>query len=124
MGKCKRYIAILKILFKESLLFITSIVRFIIYIYMQNSMTIINNKKEVETEYSKVVKGFPGGASGKEPACQCRRHKRYGFDPWVGKIPWRRAWQLTPVHLPGESHRQRRLEAIVHRVVKSQIQPK
>ena len=37
--------------------------------------------------------GFPGGASGKEPACQCRRHKRCGFDPWVGKISWRRAWQ-------------------------------
>ena len=34
--------------------------------------------------------GFPGGASGKEPACQCRRHKRGRFDPWVGKIPWRR----------------------------------
>ena len=33
----------------------------------------------------------PGGARGKEPACQCRRHKRLGFDPWVGKIPWRRA---------------------------------
>ena len=28
---------------------------------------------------------FPGGASGKEPACQCRRHKRCGLDPWVGK---------------------------------------
>ena len=31
--------------------------------------------------------GFPGGTSGKEPACQCRRPKRHGFDPWVGKIP-------------------------------------
>ena len=31
------------------------------------------------------------------------------FDPWVGKIPWRRAWQPTPVFLPGESHRQRSL---------------
>ena len=39
------------------------------------------------------LRGFPGGASGKEPACQCRRHKRCGFDPWVGKTPWRRAWQ-------------------------------
>ena len=47
--------------------------------------------------------GFPGGASGKEPTCQCRRHKRRGFDPWVKKIPWRRAWQPTPVFLPGES---------------------
>ena len=33
---------------------------------------------------------FPGGASGKEPTCQCRRRKRYRFNPWVGKIPWRR----------------------------------
>ena len=30
--------------------------------------------------------------SGREPACQCRRHKRCGFDPWVRKIPRRRAW--------------------------------
>ena len=52
---------------------------------------------------------FPGGASGKEPACQYRRHKRCGFDPWVGKISWRRAWQPTPVFLPGESQRQRSL---------------
>ena len=34
-----------------------------------------------------------------EPACQCRRHKIHGFDPWVGKIPCRRAGQLTPVFL-------------------------
>ena len=40
--------------------------------------------------------GFPGDASGKGPACQCRRHKRCGFDLWVGEIPWRRAWQPTP----------------------------
>ena len=53
--------------------------------------------------------GFPGGANGKEPACQCRRYKRCGLDPWVGKIPWRRAQQSTPVFLPGESHGQRSL---------------
>ena len=53
--------------------------------------------------------GFPGGASGKELACQCRRHKRRGFDPWVGTIPWRRAWQPTAVFLPGEPHEQRSL---------------
>ena len=46
--------------------------------------------------------GFPGGASGKEPACQCRRCKRLEFDPWVRKIPWRRAQQPTLVFLPGE----------------------
>ena len=52
---------------------------------------------------------FPGGASGKEPACQCNICKRHGFDPWVRKIPWRRKGQTTPVFLPGESHGQRKL---------------
>ena len=51
----------------------------------------------------------PGGASGKESACQCGSHKKRGFDPWVGKIPWRRTWESTPVFLPGESHRRRSL---------------
>ena len=53
--------------------------------------------------------GSPGGASGKEPACQCRRHKRHRFHPWVRKLPQRRKWQPTPVILPGKSHGQRRL---------------
>ena len=53
--------------------------------------------------------GFPGGTSGKEPVCQYRRHKRCSFSPWVGKIPWRRAWQPTPGFLPGEPHGQRSL---------------
>ena len=47
---------------------------------------------------------LPNSSSGKESA-----YKRRGFDPWVGKIPWRRAWQPTPVFLPGESHGQRSL---------------
>ena len=46
--------------------------------------------------------GFPGGASSKEPICQYRRHKKYEFDPWVGKIPWNKKWQPTAVFLPGE----------------------
>ena len=54
-------------------------------------------------------RGFPGGTSGKEPACECKRHKRQKFIPQVGKISWRRAWQPTPVFLPGESHGQRSL---------------
>jgi len=45
----------------------------------------------------------------KEPARQCRRHKRCRFDPWVRKIPGRREWQPTPQFLPGESHGQRSL---------------
>ena len=52
-------------------------------------------------------KGFPSGASGKESAYQCRRRRRHEFNPWVGRIPWRRAWQPTPVFLPWESHGQR-----------------
>jgi len=53
--------------------------------------------------------GFPGGASGEEHACQCRRHKRRRFHPWVGKILWRRAWQHAPVFLLGESLGQKSL---------------
>ena len=53
--------------------------------------------------------GILGGASSKEPVCQCRRCKRNGFDPWVEKIPWRRACQPILVFLPGESHKQRSL---------------
>ena len=47
--------------------------------------------------------------SSKELACQCRRKTGLGFDLWVGKIPWRRAQQPTPVFLPGESFGQRSL---------------
>ena len=56
-----------------------------------------------------ISRGFPRGASGKEPTCQYRRLKGHEFNPWVGKIPWRRACQPTPVFLPGESHGQRSL---------------
>ena len=38
-----------------------------------------------------------------------QKHKRCRLDPWVGKISWRRAWQPTPVFLPGKSHGQRSL---------------
>ena len=47
--------------------------------------------------------------SGKEPTCQYRRCKRRGFNPRIGKIPWRGAWQPTPVFLPEKSHGQRSL---------------
>ena len=55
------------------------------------------------------LQGFIGGASGNEPSCQCTRYKRLGFNPWVGKMPWKREWQPTPVFLPGESHGRRSL---------------
>ena len=54
--------------------------------------------------------GFSSGASGKEPAFQCRRLQRHRVSLWVGKVRRRRNWQPTPVVLPGESHGQRSLE--------------
>ena len=60
-------------------------------------------------ELTSPSKVFPGGSVGKESTCQFRRHKRCRFDPWVGKIPWRRKWQPTPVFLPGKSQGQRSL---------------
>ena len=45
----------------------------------------------------------------KNTPANARDFKRGRFDPWVGKIPWRRAWQPTAVFLPGESHGQRSL---------------
>ena len=53
--------------------------------------------------------GFPGGVNGNEPAFQGWRLKRCRFDLWVKKIPWRTAWQSTPVFLSGESHGERSL---------------
>jgi len=50
--------------------------------------------------------GLPGGSSGEEPTSHSRRCKRHGFDPWIRRIPWRRAWQPTLEVLPGESHGQ------------------
>ena len=58
-----------------------------------------------------------------EKTGQSRRHKTHSLDPWVRKIPWRRAWQSAPVFLPGESHGQRSLTT-VHRMAQSQIRLK
>ena len=52
--------------------------------------------------------GFLGGSAIKNPPANAG-DIRDGFDPLVGKIPWRRVWQPTPVFLPGESHRKRSL---------------
>ena len=57
---------------------------------------------------------------GKESACQCRRHRRHGFSPWAGKIPWNRKWEPTPTFLLGQSPGQRSLVGYtVHAVTKS-----
>ena len=46
--------------------------------------------KSMKPKEHPIASAQKGVASGKESACQCRRHKRCGFDPWVWKIPWRR----------------------------------
>ena len=68
------------------------------------------------------VKRFPGGARGKERACQFRRHERCGFDPWVEKIPRRRAWQPISVFFSCLENPMDRgaWQATVHSVTKCQ----
>ena len=53
----------------------------------------------------------------------CLQCGRPGFDPWVGKIPWRRKWQPTPVFLRGESHGQRSLHWKKHKLESRYQQP-
>ena len=62
---------------------------------------------------------LPRWLRGKESACWCTRCKRCGFDPWVGKIPWNRKRQPTPIFLPGNFYGQRSWRAAVHGVPKS-----
>ena len=54
--------------------------------------------------------GLPWRLSAKDSICQCKGHE---FDPWVGKILWRRKWQLTPEFLPGKSRGQRSLAGYI-----------
>ena len=63
---------------------------------------ILEDKVE-EKEEAKLSEWASMVLCGKESAFQCRKR---GFDPCVGKIPWRRKWQPTPVFLTGKSHRQ------------------
>ena len=63
---------------------------------------------------------FPCGASVKNPTANAG-DMRCELDPWVRKIPWRRAWQPTPLLLPGESYGQQSLRATAHRVAESSI---
>ena len=60
-----------------------------------------------ETLWNAETSRLPRWLSGKESACQCWRR---GFHPRVGKVPWRRKWQPTPVFLPGKSHGEGSLE--------------
>jgi len=72
----------------------------------------LSNRWAYANIWASQVRNLP---SGEESACQCRRCKRRGFKPWVGKIPWSRKGQPTPVFLPGESHGQRSLTGLQSR---------
>ena len=67
------------------------------------------NLKREDFVKKKINNNKKSWLSGKESVCQCRRFKRYGFNPWVRKIPQRRKWQPNPVFLPREFHGQRSL---------------
>ena len=67
-----------------------------------------------------ILIGLPRWHSGKESACQRRRHQRHGFDLWVRKIPWSRKWQPSPVFLPGKFHGRGSLGCYTQWVAKSQ----
>ena len=81
--------------------------------------------KKLYIYIKKLNRGFPGGSVVKNPPAMQETSGRHGFDPWVRKIPWRRAWQYIPVFLPEKSHGQRSLVGLlwwassVHRVAKS-----
>ena len=66
--------------------------------------------KKTELAHYHPIRGLPRWLSDKESTCQWRIHSRWGFYPWVGKIPWSRKWQPTPVFLPGKFQEQRSLE--------------
>ena len=63
-------------------------------------------KKKRQGVFKREALSFPCGTSCKKICLQCRKPR---FDPWVGKSPWRRKWQPTPVFLPGRSHGRRSL---------------
>ena len=71
---------------------------------LQSSPTLCDPMSPLSMEFSR--QEYWSGLVVENLHYQCRRR---GFDPWVGKIPWRRKWQPTPVFLTGEPHVQRSL---------------
>ena len=80
------------------------------YSDLENSMDCIvhgvSKSRTWLSDFHSLVLCFPGGSDDKRVCLQCRRPR---LDPWVGKIPWRRERQPTPLFLPGESLGQRSL---------------
>ena len=70
-------------------------------------------------QVAKVLELWGGGVIPWRRKCQWKRYNRYGFDPWVGKISWRRAQQPTPVFLPENPMDREAWWATVHGIPKS-----
>ena len=78
----------------------------LISLFPQNSAKCPTHSRCSVSDVGNAEEGLPWWLSGKESACQCGRS---GFNPCIGKSPWRRKWQPTPVFLPGKSHGKRSL---------------
>ena len=87
------------------------ILHIILFIYTHTHIHTNTHTHTLKSIYGEIyaLMGFPGGTSGKESACQWRRHRRCRFHPWVRKVHWRKEWQLIPVFFPVKSHEQRNL---------------
>ena len=79
--------------------------------HLWESKRFLGKKKQFLEEYCEVWEfvWLPRWLKDKDSTCQCRRHRRCEFNPWVGKIPRRKKWQPTPVFLPEKFHGRRSL---------------
>ena len=77
---------------------------------MQNNCkrTLGESSLFLDVKYFKIL-GYLGAAVVKNPPANAEDAKRYWFNPWFRKIPWRRIWQPAPIFLPGKFHGQRSL---------------
>ena len=82
---------------------------------------LLQTNKPLDLSFSK---GFPGGTTGKESICQCRRCKRQGFDPWVRKKPWGRKYHLLQYSSLGNPMNRGAWWAIVHGITESDVRAK
>ena len=87
--------------------------------FYQMTSTSISSARVVSQAYSPDSFSFPGGTSGKELACQCRTTKRFLFNPWVRKIPWRRSGNPLQYSCLKNPMDREAWQATVHRVAKS-----
>ena len=75
------------------------------YLYSYMLITSFSNGQKVKLTFVVISETLLVAQMGKN----LLQYRRPEFNSWVGKIPWRREWQPTPLFLPGESHGQRSL---------------